>query len=361
MKVLHVAQSVKGGVATYLSEILNDQVSRYGKGNVVAVVPKGGRDDIELSDDIQCVEFSDVSRNFSSLYRAAIEVLRVIDEFSPDIIHLHSSFAGLLRFPLFFKNKYKIVYCAHGWAFSQDIGRVKKFIYGLVEAFLFLGTNSCINISNNDSREARRFFISGARVSTITNGISDISDYSESQRLGIESDQDTRFVFIGRFDRQKGVDKLVRVFEKNSNKRAHLSLVGAPVVDSNNPFIINDNRIKTLGWLKRSEVVVSLANAHAIIIPSRWEGFGLIAIEAMRSGVAVVCSDVGELPSIVENGRTGYVFSSEEELLNIIETTSVRQFVKMGLVGRDVFLKKYLACYMNNKIAILYDSLLVDK
>ena len=354
MKVVHIAQSVKGGIATYLSEILQDQISRFGKDNVVIVIPRGSRGEIALSDCVRIFEFDNVSRSPKSLFLASLEIVKFIADLSPDIIHLHSTFAGLIRIPLFFNRKFKIVYCSHGWAFSQDVGIAKKIVYGLIERVLHFRTDACVNISENDSREAKKFFISGRNVFTVFNGISNISEFSEFNRNKLKSNADLRIVFVGRFDRQKGVDILVRVFEKIKNKNAELLLIGAPVVDSGNQLVTSDNRIKFLGWLRRDQVMTYLADAHAVVIPSRWEGFGLIAIEAMRSGVAVICSNVGELPTIVADGKSGFVFSSEKQLQEILESTTVSQLVEMGLVGRGIFLNKYISSHMNNKLADLY-------
>ena len=44
------------------------------------------------------------------------------------------------------------------------------------------------------------------------------------------------------------------------------------------------------------------AAADGLVVPSRWEGFGLVAIEAMRAGTAVIASDRGALPELVEHG-----------------------------------------------------------
>ena len=63
------------------------------------------------------------------------------------------------------------------------------------------------------------------------------------------------------------------------------------------------------------ESVFSYINAcDAVIVPSRWEGFGLIAIEGMRAGKAIIVSNRGALPEIVDQ-HTGLTFDIENERL----------------------------------------------
>ncbi|MEJ8630106.1 glycosyltransferase [Sphingomonas sp. I4] len=56
-----------------------------------------------------------------------------------------------------------------------------------------------------------------------------------------------------------------------------------------------------------SEVATEIAAADVVAIPSRWEGFGLVALEAMCGSCAVVASSVGGLREIIVDGVTGYL------------------------------------------------------
>ena len=78
-------------------------------------------------------------------------------------------------------------------------------------------------------------------------------------------------------------------------------------------------------------------------MPSRWEGVGLVAIEAMRNSKAVIVSNRGALPELIDNGINGYVFDLDDNnsLRDILSTLNKDELEKMGLEGRKKYLEKF--------------------
>ncbi|MFN4046648.1 MAG: glycosyltransferase family 4 protein, partial [Acidilobaceae archaeon] len=72
-----------------------------------------------------------------------------------------------------------------------------------------------------------------------------------------------------------------------------------------------------LGALNRDNVKRLLWASDVFVLPSRTEAFGMSALEAMAAGVPVVALNVGGLPELVSHGVTGYLASSEEELVKM--------------------------------------------
>ncbi|WP_369781564.1 glycosyltransferase [Pseudomonas sp. WC2401] len=60
-----------------------------------------------------------------------------------------------------------------------------------------------------------------------------------------------------------------------------------------------------IGWLTAEDLQSLYLTADILIVPSRWEGFGLVAVEAMRAGLPVIASNVGGLAEVVEDNATG--------------------------------------------------------
>jgi glycosyltransferase involved in cell wall biosynthesis len=69
-----------------------------------------------------------------------------------------------------------------------------------------------------------------------------------------------------------------------------------------------DNRVRFLGRLSREELVLELAKCHVCIVPSAWEGFGLVVLEAMAAGLPVIASNTSSLAEIVRDGYNGLLF-----------------------------------------------------
>lgn len=107
-----------------------------------------------------------------------------------------------------------------------------------------------------------------------------------------------------------------------------------------------------------SELADLYRTCDALIIPSRWEGFGLVAIEAMARKKAVFASKVGGLADIVRHKETGWLFELEEidGMLIDIDAFPDDLLRRMGERGREVFEREFTANRMNNEIVKVYTS-----
>ena len=70
----------------------------------------------------------------------------------------------------------------------------------------------------------------------------------------------------------------------------------------------------------RKDVLELMRKAFIFVLPSRWEGFGLVLLEAMSVGVPIIATKVGGIPEVIEDGKDGILVEPEnpEELSNAI-------------------------------------------
>lgn len=177
-------------------------------------------------------------------------------------------------------------------------------------------------VSNSVQRfHSQRTHLPPSRYTVIPNGI-DPAAYRRDdslraqwrQKLGV-ADTDVLAAFAGRLDRQKGVDTLLEAWRVLHSRGLIVPLVIAgqgpqwSLVEqfSKEPA---GGAIRFIGFTPEVRGVLSAADM--LVMPSRWEGFGLAAAEAMAAGLPVVASRVAGLDEVVEDGRTGTLIPPED-------------------------------------------------
>jgi len=113
-------------------------------------------------------------------------------------------------------------------------------------------------------------------------------------RLPAPSERPRVIGAIGRFDTQKGFDILIRAFRRVDDPSAELRLVGdGPERAALAALAGDDPRIRFTGFAP--DPVAAYAGVDAVVVPSRWEPYGLVAIEARAAGRPVLVADVDGL------------------------------------------------------------------
>jgi D-inositol-3-phosphate glycosyltransferase len=137
------------------------------------------------------------------------------------------------------------------------------------------------------------------------------------RELGLEGEA---LLFVGRIDPVKGLDTLLEALELLGHRdRLRLLVVGgsppgAPArqIDADERALRElarqlgvDDRVDWLGPVEQERLPLYYSAADVVVVPSRYESFGLVALEALACGAAVVASRVGGLPTIVRDGENG--------------------------------------------------------
>jgi glycosyltransferase involved in cell wall biosynthesis len=307
-KILHVCESIQGGIATYLDELAPLQIAEFGANNVRFVVPSRSRPDLPNVPNECLIGIDYDRRSARNLLRYAGRVRRIIAEERPTLVHAHSTFAGaasrLLRAaglaPV------PIVYCAHGWSFLMDVRERKKRIYTAAERWLSRYTDAIVHISRHEHDRALRIGIPANKSFLIFNGI---GNTLPAPRIDLPRNR-INLLFAGRLDRQKGSDIILDAMARLRDVEVHLYVAGDAVHgNAERPILPN---VTYLGWVSRDVLDSYYSAVDALVMPSRWEGFGLAAVEAMRQSTAVLASAQGALPEIVISRQTGLLCPSND-------------------------------------------------
>lgn len=355
MKILHVCESIIGGTGTYLNELIPNLKKHYGNKNVIILVPKEHLDYLSDESKASVVCFNRPNRKIGLIY-LLITYIKTIIKYRPDIVHAHSTFAGLivrLLFPAFFR--IPIIYCPHGWATEMKQSSLQKSLIIKIEYMLSWLCKKIHAISESEKKTALEIGINTKKIVKIYNGIN-----PEPPNLNsiIWDDKRLKILFIGRFDQQKGLDVLLDATQ-SLHETVCLKLIGGAVNDKVDIDFNKYKNIECIGWKKATEIASYTNACDLVVIPSRWEGFGLVAIEAMRMAKPVLASNTGGLSEIVIDGKTGFLVPPEnvECLHNCISSIKKETLGTMGKEGRKRFQSLFTTSAMVENIIKLYDEL----
>lgn len=354
--VIHVAETLKGGIATYLNELIPEQ--EKDSISIILIVPDSQLCYLNLN-EFKGVLVKTVTNRYGRLVTSLLLSLKLLYlriVFGSVVIHLHSTFAGL--FPRLFTGLYpatKVIYCPHGWSFDISTGFFQKSFYKFSEFLLSFFCDRVICISNHELDSGLRIKIPSRKLIVVSNGLRDIdfSIVSSADHIWSKAGIRKRILFIGRLDFQKGVDYFVDIMSR-VDVHAYGVVVGESVV---NNFTYSDlPNVSFLGWKDRDFIVDIISSADLIIVPSRWEGFGYVALEAMRQSKPVIASRVGGLVDLIVDGVNGHLVDvgNVKDFVDLIIDLSSDDLNSMGESGRLIYLEKFTAFHMSSGIRDAY-------
>jgi D-inositol-3-phosphate glycosyltransferase len=140
--------------------------------------------------------------------------------------------------------------------------------------------------------------------------------------------EDRMVLYVGRIEPLKGLDTLIQAMsglELQDHHRVHLAIIGGDPAASPREMSAEMARLQKLcDDLSVGQTVVFLGKrdqdklpyyysaAELVVMPSHYESFGMVALEAMACGTPVIASEVGGLAYLVKDGETGFTIPDQE-------------------------------------------------
>lgn len=279
---------------------------------------------------------------------------RILREARPDIVHTHSSKAGVLgRAASIWTGIGARVHTPHTFAFlfGALFGKHKRRLFRWLEAMLARRTSLVLAVSPT---EAETFVSSGVvpveRIRVVCNGIDparfeDVGAL-ELAPLGLDPSRPLAAV-VGLVYAAKGQDLALEALSMPGCEALQLLLAGPGELQETRARIVRlglEPRVRVLG--ARRDVPSLLAALDFLILPSRWEGMPYIVLEAMASGLPVVATPVDGARDLIVDGETGLLAASIDPAAlaaSIAELLSMspEQRARMGARGRERLLRDY--------------------
>jgi starch synthase len=231
--------------------------------------------------------------------------------------------------------------------------------------------------------------VSAERVHVIYNGI-DPAEYMRDAGTDVLAAQGIDparpyVVFVGRITRQKGIVHLLRAAQHLAPEAQLVLCAGEPdtkEIGEEVGKLVAEVKARRAGvilierMLPRPQLMQILSHARVFACPSVYEPFGIVNLEAMACGTAVVASAVGGIPEVVDQGKTGYLvpfggdgtarneprdpdqFSSDfAEKLNVLIADEALAH-RMGEAGRERVVQRFSWSSIAAQTVKLYRSLL---
>lgn len=254
--------------------------------------------------------------NLNTDLKGILSVRKLIKEYNPDILYLHSSKAGAIGRIANLGVKNKVIYNPHGWAFCMECSNFKKFIYRFIEKILAFATDTIIAISECEKNRALSNKIcKEEKIEVILNGI-DIEEYDEKYLDNVNNydklkiPQNSYVIgLVGRICDNKAPEIFIKAASiiKKSIPNAFFVLVGDGPDRLQIEKLIKENSLEecTLitGWVDEPFEYINSFNQGMLL--TRWEGFGLVLAEYMIAKVPSIATNLDSIPELITNEING--------------------------------------------------------
>ena len=318
-RLLFVVEAMGGGVFTYIVSLANRLVESYDVYLAYAVRPQTPEDFRDFFDSrVHLIEVKDFVRQISPRQdlRALRELVRIGREVRPDVIHLHSSKAGVLGRLAYWRAGVPLFYTPHGYSFlMRRASAPKRAFYRLLELAMARVRCTTIACSKGELDEALSL---SKRALLVNNGIDPEEidaclEQAPGEKDGALLGQGAYAVFtIGRICDQKNPE----LFNQIALSLPDLRFLW--IGDGELRDALTAPNVEITGWLSRREVLRRADQADCFLLPSLWEGLPISLLEAMYLGKPCVVSNVAGNRDVIRNGENGFVCDTVEDFVRAI-------------------------------------------
>jgi glycosyltransferase involved in cell wall biosynthesis len=327
--IMHLIDSLAiGGAERVAVNLAND----YSRENyvVLCVTRRGGDLQEELFPN---VKYFCLNRRFRLELRSLAQLLRIIRNHEIQIIHAHSTSIFLAILSKLFIPKVKVIWHIHEGSFGipRKNHRIYKFIAHKSNGIITVTRSLRERVMNNYKIvENLVWYLPNFVISKI-----------ETPMQGLPGTPGFRIVCLANLRPEKDHITLVRAMKivVRAENKAHLILIGKDISGTYSQAIwreIEHLQLQNhISWLGSKKDIQSILKASDIgVLSSTTEGFPLALLEYGLTGLAVICTRVGECPSVVDNGEGGLLVdpgNPEDLSFKILQLLSNRDLrVRLG-------------------------------
>lgn len=363
MKILYViTRAERGGAQVHLVDLLTSLPSGYTA--VLATGEQGYLTEEAAKLDIPVRYVPDLVQPISPIkdLRASLTLTKLISSESPDLVHAHTSKAGLLGRVAAFLTGTPSVFTAHTWSFTDGVSWKQRALAVPLERLAAIASRKIVNVSQANLDLALRKSIAGPKkLVCIRNGIPDVTLRSKPSDDGLVT-----LTMVARFAEQKDHLLLIEALSGISGNW-RLLLVGDGPTRSQVEQAVDTHELRERVFFlgERKDIADLLSSSNVFVLASKWEGLPLSILEGMRAGLPVIATNVGGVAEAVRHGVTGYLTPLHDAvtLRNCIQEllSSSRLRKEMGEAGRLLYEQEFRLETMVQKTLGIYHEVLAEK
>ena len=284
MRILHISEAFGGGLRTALCNFVS--AAGPDDSHTVFVRTRDGHDTIDLPPSAVVNVFT------GSIPRFLVEATKVATRGHFDVVHLHSSYAGLLRLSL--PPGQKIVYSPHCYAMTTDAGWLTKSVYFVTEKGLSRRKQMLLAVSPDEQEIGRH--LNRSMLSVVVPNAAPITGLAADSSTTSASGDDRRVIaMMGRLSAQKDPAFFADVVKHLDPRRFRAVWIGEG--DLHRQELL-DLGVEITGWLTPPETAQRLAAADLYVHVAAWEGGPLAPLEAAAVDTPVVSRTIPSMESL---------------------------------------------------------------
>src|SRR5215213_2814541 len=305
-------------------------------------------------------------------FRAMLELRAYIRQGKYDIVHTHSSVAGVIgRWAALTARVPVIVHHVHGWGLQEEMSRISRMLYLIMERVCATFTDRLIAVSRPTIEKGLTFRICPEdKFALIYNGI-DLEKFQQpmdKQKIYLELglDPECKMVgMIGRLDRQKNPLDFIRAAAMviKEYPKVQFLIAGEGSLRPECERLINElglaNKFFLLGY--RNDINKILPALTLTVLSSLWEGLPVLFQEAMSAGKPIIANNIDGARDVIINGETGYLVTPRQpremadRILELLNNDDLSY--EMGITAKQ-HSEQFSSERMVREIETLYRALL---
>ena len=293
-----------------------------------------------------------------------VKLCKIIRTFKPDIVHTHTSKAGLLgRLASYLVYRKAVrIHTFHGHVLSGYFSKPVATIFKYLERVLGSITDVPVSITYPVQTELQQMGVCRKKAwAVIHPGIETKSDITKNSRDG-----KTTIGWIGRFAAVKNpmlaIESFLDIERNNPGKFGFIMAGEGELFTQAQEFASSHNlNIEFTGWI--SDTKEFFSKIDILFLTSINEGLGLVVLEAAQYGVPTVSTNVGGVSDFISDNETGLFVEATAKAFaeaGVLLSSSAEKLKQLGSAAQELVLKEFTSAQFVDKHIKLYRKVVLE-